>query len=278
VVFEKVVLDGTRASLRCVFQLACQLKVLHMNETNISENSFRNLHLWKKIEELRLDGCRGITGNIFSSLTSSPLKRLSIVDSGQELSLTWIQHLIRNCRNLKELYVGRNLTEKCEGLKDIATFATLQNPHLLPCGHVEEKATIDRQHCCSFCRADYVHGELIRFRPRIFRRFKEGEVWKSEPVDAKRRSLDGKVLYHTSCGELFNMATVRDIFMKEFSREVLRDETCPTCRSKFNDTLRVCYLGDIKGGALAEEGFPCLGDLGNYVSIEAVEGGEKKKG
>ncbi|MFQ5728907.1 MAG: hypothetical protein ACE5GN_00915 [Waddliaceae bacterium] len=274
VVFEKVVLDGTQASLRCVIQLADQLRVLHMNRTNISESSFRNLYQWTKLEELHLDRCPGISGEIFESLTDSPIRRLSLVNLEKELPLGWVVSLTQRCRSLEELYISRNLTERCEGLSDVVTFQTLRDPHLSSCGHVEEKATIDGRDDCSFCREDYNRDKMTPFRPRVFRRYKEGRTWKSEPVDAKRRSLDERVLYHTTCGELFNAQTIQDIFMKALSLKELQDETCPTCQSEFKDTLRVCYIGDIKGGTLAEDGFAELEDLGNYVMPRAGGGGK----
>lgn len=288
VVFSDIDLSGTEGSMRAVFQglgpnskiLAREAEVerLNLSDTRTSPRSLLSLHKLSNLQELLLDKCPSIQKsgkNVFSLLLKKDaipsLTSLSVVGTSQVMSVSWIAEVEQRCPNLKKLYFTRQPGVKALGWSDNVMMQTMRDPLLLPCGHIGDRASLLSLGYCAFDRQAFRVSELASLHPNITLLEKdEHGKWNATIVDAGRRPLDAKVVYHRHCGSFFNLATLTDTYDLE-STEVntdlldeIRSQTCHYCEKAFGSNTRICYPNSAESSD--KHNFANLKDVSTYGS------------
>jgi hypothetical protein len=288
--FSDIDLSGTEGSMRAVFQgigpggqtFARETEVMRLNlsSTRTSPRSLLSLHKLCNLQELLLDHCPSIQKsgkNVFSLLLKKDsipsLTSLSVVGTSQVMSVTWIAEVEQRCPNLKRLYFTRQPGVKALGWSDNVMMQTMRDPLLLPCGHIGDRASLLSLGYCAFDRQAFRISELASLNPNITLLEKEEDgKWNATIVDAQRKPLDPKVLYHRQCGSFYNLDTLKDIYDLEDINEVSQDlidsiraQSCHYCQKQFGSNTRICFPHSAEPSE--KQAFDNLKDVSNYGSL-----------
>jgi len=117
-------------------------------------------------------------------------------------------------------------------------------------------------------------NSLVRFIPHITRLKKKVDVgWAAEIVDHSREVLDDKVVYHTPCGEFYNIATLENNYsvsggstqgISNNTPTQLQSKICLCCSQPFNKDLRICYAVSAKVDSDVKQ-FESLSQMNFYL-------------
>jgi hypothetical protein len=289
--FSDIDLARTEGSMRAVFQGAgptgqviareTELERLNLSSTRTSPRSLLSLHKLSNLKELLLDHCPSIQKsgkNVFSLLLKKDsipsLTSLSVVGTSQVMSISWIAEVEQRCPNLKRVFFTRQPGVKALGWSDNVLMQTMRDPLLLPCGHIGDRASLLSLGYCAYDRQPFRVSELASLNPNITVLEKDDEgKWNATIVDAARKPLGAKVIYHRQCGSFYNLETLRDIYdLEDVGSEVnadlidsIRSQTCHLCHKPFGSNTRICYPTSAEPSE--KQGFDNLKDLSNYGSL-----------
>ena len=288
--FSDIDLSGTEGSMRAVFQgigptgqtFARETEVMRLNlsSTRTSPRSLLSLHKLCNLRELLLDHCPSIQKsgkNVFSLLLKKDsipsLTSLSVVGTSQVMSVSWIAEVEQRCPNLTRLYFTRQPGVKALGWSDNVMMQTMRDPLLLPCGHIGDRASLLSLGYCAYDRQAFRISELASLNPNITMLEKDPEgKWNATIVDAARKPLDPKVIYHRQCGSFYNLDTLVEIYdlhdIKEVSNDTIdaiRAQSCHYCKKAFGNNTRICFPHSAEPSE--KQAFDNLQDVSNYGSL-----------
>jgi len=292
-IISELDLSHTDASLRSIFggvdgynhiiKREQEIETLDLSRTKTSSRSLVNFCKTDHLRVLILDDCYSVRrtkdkaeSNAFSLLADYPIQSLevlSVVGTSTILnSQRWIDQVEKGCPKLKTLYFTRKPSEKALGWDDIIRMQSMRDPQLLPCGHVCDMGVLKQLMTpnCPIGREHFELNKLEKLAPRITKLTKENGHWIADIVDHNRQPLDPKVLYHTDCGEFYNLKTLINKYhvttdnINQQTKAELHGKSCFACYNKFAPgKLRLCYPESAKLDEKHE--FNSLSTVGAYA-------------
>jgi len=262
-----------------------EIEVLDLSYSQTSPRSLANLSRAIQLRVLILDHCDRLRGDktsahsrVFSILAEHKLPSLevlSVVGTSNLLSDSWIGQVEQGCPKLHTLYFTRSPGKKAIGWDDLIMMQAMRDPQLLPCGHIADLETLKGMPFkgCSLDRIPFTMNSLVRFIPHITRLKKKEDVgWAADIVDHSREVLDDKVVYHTPCGEFYNISTLESNYSVGGSTQGISNNTpsqlqskiCLCCSQPFNKDLRICYAVSAKVDSDVKQ-FESLSQMNFYL-------------
>jgi len=154
---------------------------------------------------------------------------------------------------------------------------TMRDPQLLPCGHISDLEPILKTRKCCLDQMQVQKNSLETINPSISHLYKNlnNEKWEVDIVDALRRQLEDRTVYHVKCGTFYNMNTIKELFNldpESMNNEILLNNLsqiyCYYCNVSFSFNARICYPNSVQQSFNDDNNFIDLGTMSSYSMFE----------